>query len=192
MLLQALLLLLWGVRPRRRAGWTTLWPFGRRWWEREAVLPGGDNGGLRRRGPILSPLPVPRMTMGALSFPLTAPETIAGISGTVQSRGKADLSTVRLWPRPSGRRQGEPGHGSLCGGRELAHRLHHQRGQGGNGLRLTVDNLGGEPLTVDTWLTGKRNTHFCTEVCYNDPECHFHFRFQYSLMEQETVVPKLC
>ena len=53
---------------------------------------------------------------GALSFSLTAPETIAGIAGTV---------------RPSGRRKGEPGNRPLRGGRELAHRLHHQRGPGG-------------------------------------------------------------
>ncbi len=90
-LLQALLLLLWGCTSQEESRMDDALAF------RSALV---GAGGCSFLGEITADYGDEAYTFtaacttddtGALSFSLTAPETIAGISGTVQSRGKADL-----------------------------------------------------------------------------------------------------
>ncbi len=106
---------------------------------------------------------------GALSFVVTAPETIAGIAGTVSaSGGKLTFEDTAL------------DFGLLADGKvspvtasyvmEQSWRTGYITavGQDGDGLRLTVDSTFEEnPLTVDTWLDPQKRIPIFAEVCYN-------------------------
>lgn len=106
---------------------------------------------------------------GTLTFQVTAPETISGITGSVSADGGAltfddvalafpTLAEGRVGPVTAPYLAAESwrtGYISAVGADE-------------KGLRLTVDtSYEADPLVVDTWLDAEKGVPISSEVCYN-------------------------
>lgn len=107
---------------------------------------------------------------GDLDFTVTAPEAIAGISGTVSAQGgqlKFDGTALDFGLLADGQLSpaGAPyavaqswrtGYITACGREE-------------GGVRMSVDgSFLGETITVDTWLEEEKTVPFHAELCYNN------------------------
>ena len=106
---------------------------------------------------------------GALSFSLTEPETIAGISGTVQSDGgKLTFDGPALAFGLLADGKVSPATAPYVVSESWRTGYITSVGQDDSGLRLTVDTSFEEnPLTVDTWLDEETGIPLFAEVCYN-------------------------
>ena len=106
---------------------------------------------------------------GALSFSLTAPETIAGIAGTVRSDGgKLTFDETALAFGLLADGKVSPATAPYVVAESWRTGYITSVGQEENGLRMTVDTSFEEnPLTVDTWLDREKGIPIWSEVCYN-------------------------
>ena len=150
-LLQALLLLLWGCTSQEESRMDDALAF------RSALV---GAGGCSFLGEITADYGDEAYTFtaacttddtGALSFSLTAPETIAGISGTVQSRGgKLTFDSTAL------------AFGLLADGKVSPATAPYVVAES-----WRTGSLEENPLTVDTWLDREKGIPIFAEVCYN-------------------------
>ena len=168
-LLQALLLLLWGCTSQEESRMDDALAF------RSALV---GAGGCSFLGEITADYGDEAYTFtaacttddtGALSFSLTVPETIAGISGTVQSRGgKLTFDSTALAFGLLADGKVSPATAPYVVAESWRTGYITSVGQEENGLRLTVDtSLEENPLTVDTWLDREKGIPIFAEVCYN-------------------------
>ena len=104
---------------------------------------------------------------GNLTFCLTAPETIAGITGTVSAGGGAltfDGTALAFSPLADG--MVSPVAAPYVVAESWRQGYITAAGPAEDGLRLTVDTVWADSaLTVDTWL--EKNIPVFAEVCYN-------------------------
>lgn len=104
---------------------------------------------------------------GNLTFCLTAPETIAGITGAVSAgSGTLTFDGTALAFSPLADGMVSPVAAPYVVAESWRQGYITAVGQTEDGLRLTVDTVWADsPLTVDTWL--EKNIPVFAEVCYN-------------------------
>lgn len=106
---------------------------------------------------------------GALSFTVEAPETIAGITGTVEADGgKLTFAGTALAFDLLADGKVSPVTAPYVVAESWRTGYITAAGQEEQSLRMTVDTSFEEkPLTVDTWLDGEKGVPVFSEVCYN-------------------------
>lgn len=106
---------------------------------------------------------------GTLTFRLTAPETIAGISGTVDASGGRltfDDTALAFGLLADGKVSPVTAPFVLTQSWQTGYIT--SVGSDDGGLRLTVDaSFEENPLTVDTWLDAEKKIPIFGELCYN-------------------------
>ena len=107
---------------------------------------------------------------GDLDFAVTAPETIAGISGTVSAQGgqlKFDGTALDFGLLADG--QLTPASSAYAVAQSWRRGYITACGREGGGVRMSVDgSFLGEAVTVDTWLEEEKTVPFYAEICYNN------------------------
>lgn len=106
---------------------------------------------------------------GKLSFRVEDPETIAGITGTVDGdTGKVTFDGTSLAFGPLADGQLGPVSAPYALARSWRTGYITACGPDGEALRMTVDaSFEENPVTVDTWLDGEKKVPICGEICYN-------------------------
>lgn len=106
---------------------------------------------------------------GSLAFCVTEPETIAGITGTVDGQGGTltfDGAALAFDLLADGKVS--PATAPYVMAESWRTGYITSAGADGAGLRMTVDTSFEEnPLTVDTWLDAEKKIPVFAEVCYN-------------------------
>lgn len=106
---------------------------------------------------------------GDLTFTVESPETIAGITGTVESEGgKLTFDDTALAFELLADGKVSPVTAPYVVTESWRTGYITAAGREERGLRMTVDSSFEEkPLTVETWLDGEKGVPIFSEVCYN-------------------------